>query len=106
MKTLTFYDFQFRAKHALAGRNEAAAHPHWHSYVVRLWFNNAPDQDALSESIEAHYAPLHGSDLRNEMSGDSTDEYLAQQFLKTWEPKGCVRVRVTNDGRRGAEAEL
>jgi hypothetical protein len=102
MKIETFYDFQFRARHALPGRSETAAHPHWHSYCVRLWFLSAPDQDALSEKIEEHYKGLHGSDLGDQ----STDEYLAWQFLKTWMSQGCVRVRVTNDGRRGAEASI
>jgi 6-pyruvoyl-tetrahydropterin synthase len=102
MKIETFYDFQFRARHALPGRSETAAHPHWHSYCVRLWFLNAPDQDALSEKIEGHYEGLHGSDLGDQ----STDEQLAEQFLKTWAAQGCVRARVTNDERRGAEVAI
>jgi 6-pyruvoyl-tetrahydropterin synthase len=106
MKVLTFYDFAFRARHTLKGRAEAAAHPHWHSYIVRLWFTCAPDQDKLSEQIEAFYQGIHGCDLGDHMKAESTDERLAEEFLKTWTPRGCVRVRVTNDGRRGAEAEL
>jgi 6-pyruvoyl-tetrahydropterin synthase len=101
--SLTFYDFTFRAKHALKGRAETAAHPHWHTYVVRFWFNGAPDQDGLSEQIEAFYQGIHGSDLNDEMEAESTDEGLAEAMLKTWAPRGCVRVTLTNDGRRGAE---
>lgn len=106
MKILTFYDFTFRARHSLKGRAETAAHPHWHTYTVRFWFNSTPDQDALSVKIESLYAELHGSDLNEHMNSETTDEYLAEQFLKTLEGQGCVRVRVTNDGRRGAEATL
>lgn len=106
MSALTFYDFTFRAQHSLKGRAETAAHPHWHTYTVRFWFSNAPDQDALSAKIETWYAEIHGCDLAETMEGESTDEYLAEQFLKTWEGQGCVRVLVTNDGRRGAEATL
>ncbi len=102
MKVETFYDFRFRARHALGGRSEAAAHPHWHSYTVRLWFSNQPDQDGLSEEIEYQHQHIHGIDLPSE----STDEWLAKDFLEKWETKGCFRVRVTNDERRGAEASL
>ncbi len=103
MKTLTFYDFQFRAYHAVKGRSAAAAAPHWHSYVVRLWFNNSPDQDELSEKIERNHCDLHACHLEEKMKAESTDENLAHLFLTQWVGRGCVRVRVTNDGRRGAE---
>jgi 6-pyruvoyl-tetrahydropterin synthase len=103
MKLETFYDFRFRAKHSLPGapeRSISASYSHWHSYTVRLWFSDARDQDQLSEEIETGFRHLHGSDLTKEVE-DSTDEGLAAWFLgKT----GCLRVRVTNDERRGAEA--
>jgi hypothetical protein len=100
---LTFYDFTFRAQHALGGRSAAAGHLHWHTYTVRLWFTGAPDQDQLSGKVETFYRDLHGADLGGHLE-DSSDEGLALQFLNTWATMGCVRVRVTNDGRRGAEA--
>lgn len=106
MKIETFYDFTFRAKHALKGRAESAAHLHWHTYTVRFVFRDKPDQDDLSQKIETWYQEIHGCDLAEAMEGESTDEYLAEQFLKTWEGQGCIRVTVTNDGRRGAEASL
>jgi len=97
---LTFYDFTFRAQHSLEGRSEAAAHPHWHTYTVRLWFDDAPDQDELSRRIEKRFNLLHGSSLP-EIISDSTDEGIALYFLGCTD---CTKVRVTNDGRRGAEA--
>jgi hypothetical protein len=104
-RTLTFYDFAFRARHALKGRAETAAHPHWHSYVVRFWFDNAPDQDALSEIIEPSLRHVHACDLAI-LTPESTDEGLARYFLALMVAHGCVRVLVTNDSRRGAEASL
>jgi 6-pyruvoyl-tetrahydropterin synthase len=105
MNVETFYDFTFRARHSLEGRSEAAAHTHWHTYVVRLWFAGHPDQDSLSERIERDNRELHGANL-NDLTTDSSDEGLASNFLKRFSGVGCVRVRVTSDGRRGAEARL
>lgn len=99
-KVLTFYDFVFRAEHCLGGRSAAAAHPHWHTYTVRLWFDGQPDQDELSRTLESRFSTLHGADLP-EIIADSTDEGVAVWFLRE---TGCAKVLVTNDGRRGAEA--
>jgi len=105
MTTETFYDFRFRALHSMKGRSESASHPHWHSYTVRFWFNVAHDQDWLSREIEDKNRELHGGDLDTILT-DTSDEGLAQSFLKHWVGIGCVRVTVTNDERRGAEARL
>lgn len=105
MTVSTFYDLSFRARHALENHSEAAAHPHWHSYTVRLWFSNKPDQDNLSLILESRFMGLHGSDLGRHLK-DSTDENLAMMFLRELSGMGCVRVCVTNDSRRGAEASL
>lgn len=104
MKIETFYDFTFRARHSLP-RSEAAAHEHWHTYTVRLWLTAGSDQDWLSKDIEEGNKELHGANL-NALLSDSSDEGLAEAFLKRFLGIGCVRVRVTNDGRRGAEASL
>lgn len=105
MHIQTFYDFVFRAKHSLAGRSKAASHPHWHTYTVRLWFIGRPDQDELSEKIEGRFKFLHGRDL-NFKFADSTDEGIALYFIRKCRDLECVRVTVTNDGRRGAEVRL
>lgn len=105
MKVETFYDYRFRARHSMQGRSESAAHTHWHSYVVRFWFNKAHDQDWLSREIEGNNLQLQAADLDTILT-DTSDEGLAQSFLKHWAPIGCIRVTVTNDERRGAEASL
>jgi hypothetical protein len=99
-KILTFYTFVFRANHWLAGRSQAASHTHWHTYAVKLWFDDQPDQDDLSRTLESKFSPLHGSNLPA-IIADTTDEGIALWFLKE---TGCAKVVVTNDGRRGAEA--
>ena len=102
--TLTFKDFVFRASHHLPMRFGAASHPHWHTYSVRLWFSGSPDQDALSESLQARFKHLHGCYLNSLTLPESTDEALAEWFLNDLAAEKCVRVTVTNDGQRGAEA--
>lgn len=104
IEVLTFRDFHFRANHCLSGKSHATAHPHWHAYVVRFWFTNAPDQDVLVARMEETFHHLHGSALHTFMA-DSSDEGSAKYFLKQGALFGrCVRVRVKNDGTRGAEA--
>lgn len=98
---LTFRDFPFRAQHALEGHSASAAHPHWHTYVVRFWFAKPHDQDWLAEWLEREFARYHGANLN--LYGDSSDEAIAVRFLEMTSDLGCVRVRVTNDGQRGAE---
>lgn len=105
MKILTFYDFTYRSRHALKGRSKTAAHPHWHTYTVRLWFTGKPDQDQLSETIEDRFALLHGADIGHVVK-DTTDEGLAEWFLRKASDLDCIKVLVTNDGRRGAEAQF
>lgn len=105
MKKSTFYDFRFRARHSMDGKSESAAHSHWHSYTVRLWFTGSPDQDRLSQEIESRSLHLHGADL-NTRFADTSDEGIAEEFLKEWGGMGCFGVRVTNDERRGAEVFL
>lgn len=101
---LTFRDFTFRARHALPGRSEAAAHSHWHTYTVRFWFRGQPDQDELSAKIGDQFHELHNADLTKFMK-ESTDEALATFFLHAIQStKKCVKVTLTNDGQRGAEA--
>jgi len=84
----------------------AAACPHWHTYTVRLWFSGAPDQDGLSDSLAVRFKHLHGCLLNSIVHPESTDEALAEWFLANLAENKCVRVTVTNDGQRGAEATL
>lgn len=107
MSLLTFRDFSFRANHHLVRKHAAAGLPHWHSYVVRLWFTGQPDQDTLLEQIERRYQRLHGCALNAVLHPkESGDEELAAWFLADAAALGqCVRVTVTNDGQRGAEVE-
>lgn len=87
----------------MTGKSESSAHTHWHSYTVRFWFNEAHDQDWLSREIEGKNIQLQGADLDTILT-DTSDEGLALSFLNHWIMLGCVRVTVTNDERRGAEA--
>ncbi len=105
MSTLTFRDFAFTARHCLHGRSKEAASVHSHSYVVRLWFNKAHDQDKLIKRLRKWYGRLQ--DVRLDLFfEDSSDEGLAAYFLKDLASEGCVRVRVTTDDTRGAEASV
>ena len=101
----TFYDFHFRAFHSVKGLSEAATSVHWHSYRVRFWFSESPDQDKLSKELETKYLCLHGANL-NKFCAVSTDEKLAEKFLKTWASRKCIKVEVRNDGRKGAVGTL
>lgn len=109
MTTLTFRDFTFRAHHCLLNKHGAAAHPHWHTYTARFWFEDAPDQDYLSQMIEKRFVRLHGAALNLIVEPESSDEALAQWFIEQLSQSvdgidvNCVKVRVTNDGQRGAE---
>lgn len=104
MKTLTFTDFTFCAKHKIAGRSRAAGHVHGHRYTVRFWFKGSPDQDAMRQNLNSWYGRLEGQRL-DFLFKDSSDEGLAAYFLGELKSNGCVRVRVTN-GNRGAEVSL
>ena len=102
--TLTFRDFTFRAQHHLPSKFGYAASPHWHTYTVRFWFKDDPDQDWLSGELQTRYAKFHGSSLNNVIEGESSDEALAKWFLNDIQSvKPCWKVCVTNDFQRGAE---
>lgn len=104
MTILTFRDFTFRATHHIPSKHGAASLPHWHTYTIRMWFLDAPDQDTLSQQVETHLKHLHGNALNSHVEGDTSDENLAAWFHKKAQMFGrCMRVRVTNDGQRGAE---
>lgn len=107
MSTLTFRDFTFCAQHHLANKFGAAASPHWHTYKVRFFFINAPDQDQLSKQLAHRYAGLHGSSLNSTIPNESSDEGLAAWFINDVQTVAkCVRVIVENDFQRGAEVFL
>ena len=101
--TLTFRDFTFRAQHHVVSKWGAAALPHWHTYVVRMYFKAEPDQDQLVKDLERQFAHLHGASLNTVIEGETTDERVAEWFLKQTQERGCVRVVLTNDYQRGAE---
>lgn len=106
MTTLTFRDFTFRAQHNMPSKHGAAAHPHWHTYLVRFWFTGSPDQDQLSAGIERRFVELHGCSLNKHLQPDNSDEALAVWMME--QVSGycnfdCVKVTVINDGQRGAE---
>jgi hypothetical protein len=83
----------------------AAGLPHWHTYVIRFWFQNSPDQDKLSHDLQKRYAHLHGSNLNAVLEGKSSDEELAEWFLSDVQAIAvCCKVTVINDFQRGAEA--
>jgi 6-pyruvoyl-tetrahydropterin synthase len=97
----TFRDFHFRARHHVDGKSPAAKLTHWHSYVVRFYFANSPDQDELVKKLEIQFSYLHGADLNEKIGSDTTDEALAEWFLTQTD---ACKVIVTNDSQRGAEA--
>lgn len=101
LNILTYRHFCFNASHWMDEKEGAARHPHWHSYRVTIWFRNAPDQDALIEEMEKKFNSLHGCSLNSTMR-DSSDEGLVKWFMDKC--PHAVRVRVENDGQRGAEA--
>lgn len=103
MNITTFKDFSFRATHSLPRSSGAASQRHWHNYVVRLWFADAPDQDLLSELLSKRFHFLHGAYLNSIILPESTDEALARWFLEDLSFVNCFRVTVTNDDQRGAE---
>ena len=103
--TTTFRDFTFRALHHIPSKHGAAALPHSHTYTVRFVFSGRPDQDQLSDALQARYKQLHGSSLNALVSGATSDEDLAEWFLADVQAVApCIRVTVTNDFQRGAEA--
>lgn len=106
-KTLTFRDFTWRSQHFLASKSGAAAHPHWHTYTARFWFVGAPDQDSLAGALDEIFGKLHGCALDQVVTPESTDEAVAEWLLEQAQVLGgsCVRVTLTNDSQRGAEAE-
>ncbi len=104
--TTTFRDFTFRASHSLRMKFGAASHPHSHTYAIRFYVEGVPDQDALDEEIRRRYSHFHNCGLNALILPESTDEALAEWFLKDMAEHKCVRVTVTNDGQRGAEAYL
>jgi len=107
MPSYTFRDFTFRAQHHLASKFGAAALPHWHTYRVRFFFADAPDQDHLSKQLEQRYVTLHGASLNSLITTESTDEGLAGWFINDVQAVAkCVRVIVENDFQRGAEVTL
>jgi 6-pyruvoyl-tetrahydropterin synthase len=103
--TNTFRDFTFRAMHHIPSKHGAAALPHSHTYTVRFAFSGRPDQDQLSNALQSRYKHLHGHSLNTFLSGATSDEDLAEWFLDDVQAIApCVRVTVTNDFQRGAEA--
>jgi hypothetical protein len=103
--TVTFRDFVFRCQHHMPSKSGAASLPHWHTYTVRFWFSGAPDQDWLSCELQKRYSKLHGSSLNSTLEGRSSDEDLAEWFFSDiQELAPCIKVTVTNDYQRGAEA--
>lgn len=101
----TFRDFTFRGQHHIPSKYGAAALPHWHTYTVRFVFTGKPDQDHLSNAIQTRYKHLHGISLNTLFAGATTDEDLAEWFLADVQAIApCIRVAVTNDFQRGAEA--
>lgn len=104
MTVLTFRDFIFRAQHHIAAKFGAAAIPHWHTYRVRFFFDESPDQDALSLALSQRYQHLHGIAL-NSLIADTSDEGLAAWFLEDAQAIApCTKIIVENDYQRGAEA--
>jgi len=103
----TFQDFVFKSQHHIASKVGAATLPHWHTYAIRFWFTDSPDQDWLSNSLQQRYIQFHGSNMNAILQGRSSDEDLAQWFLNDVQSIGkCQKVTVTNDFQRGAEATL
>lgn len=56
--------------------------------------------------MEKTFGKLHGSALNAHVRPESTDEAVAAWlYSEAQQIAKCVRVRVTNDGQRGAEVE-
>lgn len=103
MNIATFRDFTFRAQHHIAAKSGAAAIPHWHTYRVRFFFSDAPDQDALSLALAQRYQRIHGVAL-NSLIEDTSDEGIAVWFLEDVQAiAACTKIIVENDYQRGAE---
>jgi hypothetical protein len=107
MKTLTFSDFTFKARHHIPTKHGAAALSHWHTYSARFYFTETPDQDDLSQKLQNRYSALHGNSLNSFLDGKSSDEEVAAWFLSDVQEVGkCCKVFLTNDYQRGAEVSL
>lgn len=99
----TFREFSFAARHSLAGKSKAAATLHTHHYTICFWFSGEPDQEHLYESLELAFGKLRDGNLNEIIGPNTTDERLAEWFMNACSISGCIGVRVTNDGVRGAE---
>lgn len=106
MNVLTFRDFSWRSSHHMPSKHGAAAHPHWHSYRARFWFDAVIDQDELPAALECVFGRLHGCALNAIVQPDSSDEAVAEWLMAEAQTIArCVRVTLENDGQRGAEVQ-
>ena len=107
MATTTFRDFAFEAEHHMKTASNPSAHEtHSHSYVARFWFRNV-DQDVIAAQLWELFKDLHGCNLNTKLPDiDTSDESLARYLFGKANHLRCFKVRVTNDGKRGAEYDL
>lgn len=90
------------ACHSLPGRSEAAAHVHWHGYLLTFTAAGKVDQDEFVAFLARTVKPLFAENL-NDFMPDSSDEGLAA-WLYAQTRDRVAWVKVETDGQREALA--